>query len=189
MGSVYQPFAIRPLVARSASKGTTHPLLALRAPLAERRPVIHWTTRGVRSTFEQPGCEHGSAVTPSAAGTRRTTSRPMNWLREPDAEPISGYRLVCPLGTGGFGEVWKCVAPGNIFKAIKFVYGNLNSLDGDAYRAEQEFKALEKIKEVRHPFILSTERIDIVEGDLAIVMELADRSLHDLLQDHQAAGR
>jgi len=33
------------------------------------------------------------------------------------------------LGRGGFGEVWKCEAPGGLFKAIKFVYGNLNSLD------------------------------------------------------------
>lgn len=113
----------------------------------------------------------------------------MSWLREPDAEPIPGYRLIGPLGTGGFGEVWKCEAPGDILKAIKFVYGNLNSLDGDAYRAEQEFKALQKVKEVRHPFVLSMERIDIVEGDLAIVMELADKSLHDLLVEHQTAGR
>jgi hypothetical protein len=112
----------------------------------------------------------------------------MNWLREPDAEPLPGYRLIAPLGTGGFGEVWKCSAPGNILKAIKFVYGNLNSLDGDAYRAEQEFKAMQRIKEVRHPFVLSMERIDIVEGDLAIVMELADMSLHDRLVACQQKG-
>lgn len=113
----------------------------------------------------------------------------MNWLREPDSEPIPGYRLIEPVGTGGFGEVWKCVAPGGIHKAIKFVFGNLNSLDGDDLRAQQEMKALERVKEVRHPFVLSIEQIREIGGELVIVMELADKNLHELLVEYQAAGR
>src|SRR5436190_21181390 len=107
------------------------------------------------------------------------------WMREADDEPIPGYKLVSPLGTGGFGEVWKCVAPGGLHKAIKFVFGNMNSMDGDSAKAEQEYKALERIKMVRHPFILSMDRIEVVAGELLIVMELADRSLHDCLVEHQ----
>jgi hypothetical protein len=113
----------------------------------------------------------------------------MNWLREPDTEPIPGYCLIEPIGTGGFGEVWKCTAPGGIHKAIKFVYGNLNSLDGDDARAQQEMKALERVKEVRHPFVLSIEQIRDVGGELLIVMELAERNLHDVLTEYQQAGR
>jgi serine/threonine protein kinase len=113
----------------------------------------------------------------------------MNWLREPNTEPLPGYRLLEPIGTGGFGEVWKCIAPGGIHKAIKFVYGNLNALDGDDARALQEMKALERVKQVRHPFVLSIEQIQNVGGELLIVMELADKNLHECLLEYQQAGR
>jgi serine/threonine protein kinase len=112
----------------------------------------------------------------------------MSLIREANAEPLPGYRLIEPIGTGGFGEVWKCEAPGGLFKAIKFVYGNLNSLDTDAARAEQERAALNRVKEVRHPFVLSIEQIQNVSGELVIVTELADKSLHDLFVEQQAAG-
>ncbi len=112
----------------------------------------------------------------------------MSWLREANAEPIPGYRLIEPLGSGGFGEVWKCEAPGGLFKAIKFVYGNLNSLDVDCVRAEQERKALERIKAVNHPFVCSLEQVQDVGGELVIVMELAERTLHDLFTECQSTG-
>jgi serine/threonine protein kinase len=116
----------------------------------------------------------------------------MSWLREPDAEPIPGYRLIEPLGAGGFGEVWKCMAPGGLLKAIKFVYGNLNSEDVDAVRAEQEKRALKRVLDIRHPFVLSNERIegmtDSTDGELMIVMELADKSLYDRFVECQGTG-
>ena len=112
----------------------------------------------------------------------------MSWIREADEEPIPGYRLIKPLGSGGFGEVWQCEAPGKILKAIKFVFGNLDaSATGDG-RARQEFHALQRVKEVRHPFVLSIERIDILDGEVAIVMELAENSLYDVLLEVRQAG-
>src|SRR5437764_13576113 len=96
----------------------------------------------------------------------------MSWLREPDAEPIPGYRLIEPLGAGGFGEVWKCLAPGELHKAIKFVFGNIHEEDGA--RAEQEWKALQRVKEARHRSVLSIERIDNLEGETDNDMHLPD---------------
>jgi serine/threonine protein kinase len=104
------------------------------------------------------------------------------------AEPIPGYRLLERLGGGGFGEVWKAEAPGGLLKAIKFVHGDLQTTDDEGMRAEQELKALSRVKTVRHPYILSLERFDIVEGRLLIVMELADRNLWDRFRECQTQG-
>src|SRR6185369_12462761 len=112
----------------------------------------------------------------------------MSVIREANAEPIPGYRLIEPLGSGGFGEAWKCEAPGGLYKAIKFVYGNLNSLDVDGARADQEKRALDRVKDIRHPFVIQMDRIEVVEGELVIVMELADRNLHDAWEEHVSAG-
>jgi serine/threonine protein kinase len=107
---------------------------------------------------------------------------------ESQAEPIPGYKLIERLGGGGFGEVWKAEAPGGLHKAIKFVYGDLQTDGEDGVRAEQELKALSRVKTVRHPFILSLERYDIIDGQLIIVMELADRNLWDRFRECRSQG-
>src|SRR5437762_11953271 len=112
----------------------------------------------------------------------------MSCQRDHGVEPIPGYRLIERLGGGGFGEVWKAEAPGGLHKAIKFVYGDLETADEDGHRAEQELKALSRVKTVRHPYILSLERFDIVDGQLLIVMELADRNLWDRFRECRSQG-
>lgn len=108
---------------------------------------------------------------------------------EPGSEPIPGYKLIDRLGGGGFGEVWKAEAPGGLLKAIKFVYGDLQTEDEDGVRrAEQELKALKRVKTVRHPYLLSLERYDIIDSRLIIVMEMADKNLWERFRECRGQG-
>ncbi|NUQ63439.1 MAG: protein kinase [Pirellulales bacterium] len=97
---------------------------------------------------------------------------------------VLGYGLIERIGSGGCGEVWKAEAPGGISKAVKIIYGRF---DGD--RASRELAALNRIKEVRHPFLLSLERIEVVDGQLVIVTELADMCLKDRFDACRRSGR
>lgn len=98
-------------------------------------------------------------------------------------EPIPGYVLREKLGSGGYGEVWLAEAPGGLKKAIKFVHGDI-----DENRANNELKSLQRIRQVNHPFILSLERIEVIEGQLLIVTELAQGTLYDRYLEFRGKG-
>lgn len=95
-------------------------------------------------------------------------------------EPVPGYRLVEPLGKGGFGEVWRALGPGDVPVALKLV-----SLD-EGGKVEQ--RAMEVIKAIRHPHLLPVFGIWRKDNWLIVAMELADRTLLDRYKEAVGQG-
>jgi serine/threonine protein kinase len=120
-------------------------------------------------------------VPTAESGTYRT------YTKLAGSQPLPGYTLISPLGRGGFGEVWKCEAPGGLHKAIKFVSSEAEDGRGEE-RFGQELAAFEQIKAIRHPFLLTLERVEQVGHELVMVMELADRQLQDRFRECRNCG-
>src|SRR5262249_54313269 len=88
----------------------------------------------------------GSASKPSGSKSHKVID-----ILTAGLELVPGYRLVRPLGRGGYGTVWEATAPGGKSVALK-VIRNL-----DAATGKQEFKALELIKGVDHNHLLELQ--------------------------------
>lgn len=108
---------------------------------------------------------------------------PDNSEPQPPAIEIAGYTLESRLGVGGYGEVWKAIGPGGLPKAIKILFGQM-----DGPQADAELKSLERMRDLRHPFLLSVERIEVVNGRLVVVTELADGCLEKRFQALRSDG-
>src|SRR5262245_26148941 len=108
--------------------------------------------------------------------------RPEDLPLRPGDEPLSGYRLVRKLGKGGFGEVWEARAPGDFRVALKLVplYPHAGGV---------ELRALQIVKDVRHPNLLTVFGAWQTETLVIIGMELADRTLWDRFEEAVRQGQ
>ncbi|MDB5312594.1 MAG: prkC 14, partial [Gemmataceae bacterium] len=141
-----------------------------------------------------PGAATDSVTTPGAEAdgsptrTVRAAGPPPalagGWGGEGVVSIPQEYELVRELGRGAFGEVWLArKMPSGIEKAVKVLH---QPADQDA--AQREFRALELIKNLRHPYLLATEDFWVAHNRLYIVTELADYTLRGRLKECKIAG-
>jgi serine/threonine protein kinase len=97
-------------------------------------------------------------------------------------EPVPGFKLEALLGKGSIGEVWKARGPcGFCYLAMKF----LRRCPGDPEAGQQ---ALDLVKRIQHPHLLSVIGTWQVGSFCILGMELANRSLSQYWHIQHSVG-
>ncbi|MEZ6061832.1 MAG: tubulin-like doman-containing protein [Planctomycetaceae bacterium] len=125
----------------------------------------------------------GQSMENVARTTRLGTDTPVGPSPGLNATTLAGYKLESLLGSGGYGEVYRAIGPGGLAKAVKVLFGQR-----DGEHAEAEMKSLERMRDLRHPFLLNIERIEICNNRLIVVTELADGNLEDRYRQCREEG-
>ena len=97
----------------------------------------------------------------------------MNASEKPAAgAKIDGYRLLRPIGQGGFGTVWLC------WSEASHGYHALKWVPGDAGGLQHEFDSLRKFQEIsqrlRSPSLIAIGHINLLPTGLIYTLPLAD---------------
>jgi len=74
-------------------------------------------------------------------------------------EVIPGFILEEFLGRGEFGQVWRAASPGGTKLALKF-------LDLHEEQGQKEFRAMQRIKGVRHPNLVPTYAMWLLDDEM-----------------------
>ncbi len=91
-------------------------------------------------------------------------------------EPIPGYRLEQFLGRGQFGEVWRASSPGGTQVALKFL--NVRERQG-----RKEFRAIQKVKGIRHPHLVQTYALWLLDENNQVIDDAAFESDQSIMME------
>jgi hypothetical protein len=128
----------------------------------------------------------GSPASPAPIWTQGTMSPgdPAQSTIARKVMPVGeGYQLHECIGRGMFGEVWRAEAPGGVEVAVKIIHRTA----GDQL-TQVELRALELMKRLRHPFLLQVQAYWLSGDQLHIVMDLAEKTLMERLEECQRDG-